>query len=144
MIAYRITIFFCGWKRRREIWTYGGSFVSLKPSLPPSLSSSSSSPPPSPSASNFASSWFLSFWIAESTAFWYESAAIPLGKIFPLQQQLHKTQQSECHEKQSRNETASFTPKRHENRTKRRRRCHTETVTEENWRKWIWIWDLRS
>lgn len=32
--------------------------------------------------------WFLSFWIAESTAFLYESAATPLGKIFPLQQQV--------------------------------------------------------
>lgn len=32
-----------------------------------------------------SSPWFLSFWIAESTAFLYESAATPLGKIFPLQ-----------------------------------------------------------
>lgn len=29
-------------------------------------------------------SWDLNFWIAESTAFLYESAAIPLGNIFPL------------------------------------------------------------
>lgn len=35
--------------------------------------------------SSASSPWFLSFWIAESTAFLYESAATPLGKIFPLQ-----------------------------------------------------------
>lgn len=61
----------------KKIRTYEGGFITLLPSLMLLLLIASSM--------DSSSSSFLNFWIAESTAFLYESAAIPLGINFPLQ-----------------------------------------------------------